>query len=115
MIGRPNGSGAPRPGDDTGTELLKRIAEIARAQQLGIAHLERESIRVTTEALRELIPQVRAAAASGIADRAAAQEALALVDSNLALLRSLADARRRVVGVLTDLGQTAGIALNLSV
>ncbi|MHB8731708.1 MAG: hypothetical protein ACYDAB_07955 [bacterium] len=114
MIGRLNGTRPARPGDDT-NELLKRIAAIAQAQQLGIAHLERESIRVTTQALQELIPQVRAAAASGTVDRAPAQEALALVDSNLALLRCLAEARQRVVGVLTGLGQTSGISLNLTV
>lgn len=95
--------------------LLQRIVEIAREQQDGIARLERQSVASTTAALAELIPQLRTAAAQGDNVPALAEEALAIVTTNLGLLRTLSQARGQIVQSLRALGQTTGVALDTRV
>ncbi len=94
------------------TALVQRVIEITRRQQRGITRLERESVAATTEALDQLIPSLRSAIGREEAVRTSVQEALTVVDTTLALLQALAQARQQLVLSLVALGKTAGITLD---
>ena len=76
---------------------VQKIAELVQEQQSGITRLERENIEMTTQQLAELVASLRNAGAPDVSARGVIKETLAVISTNLALLRALKTARERLV------------------
>jgi len=92
--------------------MILRIAMLAQQQQAGIVRLERESVETTTQQLAELVTSLRNAGVTDAKARGVIQETLAVISTNLALLRALKAARERLVQYLGDSGPAGGLLVN---
>jgi len=92
--------------------MVEKIAVIVEAQQSGIVRFERESIETTTQQLAELVTSLRDAGVPDATARGVIQETLAVISTNLALLRALKSARERLVDSLGGSGSAGGLLVN---
>jgi hypothetical protein len=91
--------------------LLRLFVETAKEQQRAIAALERDTATASTTMLEEIVPALQRA--PGELDPRAVREALAIVRTSLALLKSLGEAREKITRTLQELGVTTGIGLDM--
>jgi hypothetical protein len=92
--------------------MVKKIAVIVQQQQSGIVRFERENIETTTQQLAELVTSLRSAGVPDATVRGVMQETLAVISTNLALLRALKLARERLVDYLGGSGSAGGLLVN---